>query len=124
MNKKILFGTAILAVLLSGAVAGLTPLTFGFSQSNQQISEAQYYPMHYGPRWRSWSYPYAPYSGYDNYSTYDGNQSYAPSPYGWDQNHNWRTYPQRGYGCSGMFGHWGAPSWQGNPPYGYWNYPN
>ncbi|WP_455277205.1 hypothetical protein, partial [[Eubacterium] cellulosolvens] len=58
MNKKIILGTAILAILLSGAIAGLSPLTFGFSQSNQQISEAQYYPMHYGPRWRSYPYPY------------------------------------------------------------------
>ncbi|WP_455277203.1 hypothetical protein [[Eubacterium] cellulosolvens] len=66
----------------------------------------------------------APYSEYDNYSTYDGNQSYAPSPYCWDQNYNWRANPHRGYGCTGMFGYWDSSSWQGNHPYEYWNYSN
>ncbi|MBS7623400.1 hypothetical protein KEJ39_06980 [Candidatus Bathyarchaeota archaeon] len=105
MHKKVFLGTAILAIILGGVAISLIPLTFAVAEPPQS-SDVKYYPVRYGPRWRTWPYRYTPYSGY------------------WD--YGWGTYPWRGNACPGMWwwGYGAYPSWQQYPPPSYWNYSN
>jgi hypothetical protein len=96
MNKKILFGPAILATILIVAAISITPSVFAVTQLTQEDFNTQLYPIHMGPQRGYMPHQYGPYGGY---------QSQGWEHYGWEgcpgMNYGYDTpygeeYPQPG----------------------------
>ncbi|MCW4043540.1 MAG: hypothetical protein NWE90_07450, partial [Candidatus Bathyarchaeota archaeon] len=80
LNKKILFGPAILAAILIVAAISITPSALAVTQLTQEDFNTQLYPMHMGPQWGYMPHQYGPHGGY---------QDQGWEHYGWE-------------GCPGM----------------------
>ncbi len=100
LNKKILFGPAILAAILIVAAISIAPSAFAVTQLTQEDFNTQLYPMHMGQQWGYMSHQYGPYGGY---------QGQGGGQYGWG-------------GCPGMNYGYNTPYGEEYPQPGYWNY--
>jgi hypothetical protein len=100
LNKKVLFGTAILATVLIIAMVSSIPTALAVFQANQN-SETQLYPMHMG-QWGYMPHQYGPYDGH--------------------QGQEWGHYV--GGGCPGMNYGYNTPYGEEYPQPSSWNYTN
>jgi hypothetical protein len=101
LNKKILYGPAILATILIIAAISITPSVVAVTQFAQEDFNTQLYPMHMGPQWGYMPHQYGPYGGYQGQ--------------GWGHN---------GWGCPGMNYGYDYPYDEEYPQPEDWNYPD
>ncbi len=106
MDEKIIFGTAVFAALLVGAVISSIPTALAVFQLDQS-SDTQLYPVHMGPPSGYMPNQYGPYGGYQGYGSgyYGGGSNmcsmrdYGYYPYGQEYQYypDWEEYPQPRY---------------------------